>query len=96
MISKKHRFLLCNSTTRGQFVTVGSILIASSLVVVAFFIQKGWGEIVQMMCGFYTLAISFFFGAQVWGFMASQTEYSNEIEEPKFELLEREAAEWNE
>lgn len=58
------------------------------------FTQKSWGSAVQVLCGFYSIATGLFFCAQVYGFVVSQTSYSDSIESPKFLMLEKEEAEW--
>ena len=42
----------------------------------------------------YAIAVSLFLGAQLVGFVLSQTDVSDEIEKAKFEMLEKEEREW--
>ena len=58
------------------------------------FTQKGWGEIAQSLCILYAAATGIFFLVQLYGFVISQTKYCEEIEAPKFELLEKEEDQW--
>lgn len=57
-------------------------------------IQGNWGALAIAFCIFYTIAMTLFFAAQVWGFVVSQTTYSESVEGPKFTLLKLEEAEW--
>lgn len=72
-------------------VAVGFIL----LIVMAVLTQKDWGDLAQGLCVIYAIATTVFFFAQLWGFVISQTQYSDEVEEPKFQMLENEEKEWN-
>lgn len=56
--------------------------------------QSSWGDAVRILCGFYTVATGLFFLAQIYGFIISQTQYSEAVEAPKFAMLEREEEEW--
>lgn len=64
------------------------------LVVMSVLTQNDWGNIAQGLCIFYAIATTLFFLAQLWGFVVSQTNYSEDIEEPKFKMLVNEEAEW--
>lgn len=47
-----------------------------------------------MACFIYAIFASLFLLAQLAGFVWSQTQYSESLEEVKFQLLENEEAEW--
>lgn len=64
------------------------------LVLLLLFIQCNWGAAVRFLCGFYTIATGLFFMAQLYGFVISQTHYSDSVEAVKFMMLENEEAEW--
>lgn len=56
--------------------------------------QHGLGEVARVLCMFYTFATGVFFLAQLYGFIICQTDYSDEVEAPKFTMLENEEKEW--
>lgn len=70
---------------------VGAGLI--SLIAFVFF-QNPWEGAVKFLCGFYTVCTGVFFLAQIYGFVISQTHYSEAVEAPKFTMLENEEAQW--
>ncbi len=70
----------------GAFV-VGTIVVA--LVAISFGMEVG-----GIPCLLYAVAATTFLVGQVIGFVASQVEYSEAIEEAKFDMLEREEREW--
>lgn len=55
--------------------------------VLVFLIRKEWGNPVMAVCIVYSVAVTFFFMAQLWGFVLSQTQYSESVEEAKFRVL---------
>lgn len=48
----------------------------------------------MIACIGYAVIVSVFLAAQVWGFVASQTLYSESVEAPKFRVIDVEEAEW--
>lgn len=89
-----HHFPLKNSWLRNPFFWSGAVVVLLGFLVSLATIQGSWGTLAISFCVFYTLALTFFFLAQVWGFVVSQTTYSESVEGPKFELLKLEEAEW--
>lgn len=71
-------------------VGIGFFLILAMILLV----QKDWGHIAEALCVFYAICTGVFFLAQLAGFVISQTNYSDEVEAPKFTLLENEEKEW--
>lgn len=65
------------------------------LALVVFLIPVEWDAKVMASCIFYVVLVSLFLGAQIVGFLWSHTHYSEEVESPKFKLLEWEEAEWS-
>ncbi len=70
------------------------VAIGASICLMLTSIRSDWGQPVMYLCVFYTLAVVLFFIAQLVGFVASQTTYSEAVEAPKFSMLELEAEEW--
>jgi hypothetical protein len=87
MNSKTHNPVF-NRFNAGIFAILGLI------VYLICWVQKGWGEIAQSLCVFYAMATGFFFLIQLYGFVISQTKYSEDIEAPKFDMLENEEKQW--
>lgn len=94
MIMKSPVFLPKNKWIKSPAFWGGVFIIALGFLASLATIQKSWGVLAIGFCVFYTLAMTFFFAAQVWGFVVSQTTYSDSVESPKFKLLEIEEAEW--
>jgi hypothetical protein len=67
---------------------------ATGILISLMLAQKSWSGAVQILCGFYAFATGLFFLAQLYGFVISQTQYSDHIEAPKFAMLDQEEAEW--
>ncbi|MCB0405197.1 MAG: hypothetical protein KDD51_10460 [Bdellovibrionales bacterium] len=63
-------------------------------VILALAIQSDWNNAIVATCVFYAVIVSIFLAAQVFGFIASHTQYSESIEAPKFRMLQDEEAEW--
>lgn len=61
---------------------------------VAFLINSAWGQPETVACLIYAVLASAFLVAQLMGFVLSQTQYSESLEEAKFTMLENEEAEW--
>jgi hypothetical protein len=70
----------------GAFV-VGTVIVA--LIAVSFGMETG-----GIPCLLYAVAATTFLVGQVIGFVASQVEYSEAVEKAKFDMLEREEADW--
>ena len=68
--------------------------LALCLLVLLAMVQKNWGRAVTLSCIVYTVAVGLFFIAQLFGFILSQTDYSEAVEAPKFDMLEKEARQW--
>lgn len=86
-----------NSTkawVKNPFFWVGVGVISLGFVVSLATIQGDWGFLVVGFCVFYTISMTLFFAAQVWGFVVSQTTYSDSVEAPKYTLLQLEESEW--
>ncbi|MEZ4751810.1 MAG: hypothetical protein R3B54_14620 [Bdellovibrionota bacterium] len=69
-------------------------LSAAIFVVLTLAIRSDWNAAVVATCVFYAVIVSIFLAAQVFGFIASHTHYSESIEAPKFRMLQEEEAEW--
>ncbi|MCB0416217.1 MAG: hypothetical protein H6617_03070 [Bdellovibrionaceae bacterium] len=69
-------------------------LTAAIFTLLVFAIRSDWSTAVVASCVFYALIVSVFLAAQVFGFIASHTHYSESIEAPKFRMLQEEEAEW--
>lgn len=76
----------------GKLMFFTALLASFCLVLIS--LKSDWGQPVVYLCVFYTLAVVLFFIAQLIGFVASQTTYSEAIEAPKFSMLDLEAEEW--
>ncbi|MBM4317202.1 MAG: hypothetical protein FJ116_06950 [Deltaproteobacteria bacterium] len=74
---------------------ISCVAIFGLIIFLILFIQKGWGDITRSLCTFYSLATAFFFLIQLYGFVISQTKYSEEIEEPKFTMLKGKEDQWH-
>lgn len=59
-------------------------------------IDSAWDFSIVAICVFYAIVVSIFLAAQVVGFVMSQTEYSESVEQPKFKMLVEEELEWAE
>jgi len=94
MTTKNPHFLPRSKKSKLLFVWVGSAFIFLGFLASLATIQKAWGALAIGFCVFYTLAMTFFFAAQVWGFIVSQTTYSDSVEDPKYHILKLEEAEW--
>lgn len=70
----------------GAFVAGTAIVV---LVAVTFGMETG-----GIPCLLYAVAATTFLVGQVIGFVSSQIEYSEAVERAKFEMLEREEADW--
>lgn len=92
MIMKKLRSPLENKFSIAKIAM--SAILGFCLLILLAMIQKDWGRAVTLSCIAYTAAVSFFFLAQLFGFVLSQTEYSESVEYPKFEMLAKEENEW--
>lgn len=62
----------------------------ASLSVLSFLMGSDWGQGAAWATGIYAILISIFLGLQVYGFVYSQVNYSEDVEDAKFDLLERE------
>jgi hypothetical protein len=93
MILKKRLYRPGSKNFLILFLSVGMVFFSILLVLL---IPKSWGEAVKFLCGVYTMATILFFVAQLYGFVISQTQYSEAVESPKFVMLENEEAEWKE
>lgn len=71
---------------------VGAIIVGTFLV--AALINSAWGQPETVACVVYAVLASAFLIAQLVGFVLSQTDYSEAMEEAKFRMLENEEAEW--
>ena len=72
------------------------VTLMGALLSMALFVRSDWDKKVVIACVAYTLIATLFLGIQMWGFVVSQSFYSEEVEEAKFALLKLEEAEWGE
>lgn len=56
----------------------------------SFLMGSDWGQGAAWATGIYGILISIFLGLQVYGFVYSQVNYLEDVEDVKFDLLERE------
>ena len=68
--------------------------IVGGTFLVAFLIHSAWGQPETVACVIYAVLASAFLVAQLFGFVLSQTEYSESLEEAKFTMLKNEEEEW--
>lgn len=68
----------------------GSVLGFGSLTALSFLMGSDWGNGASVATGVYAILISVFLILQVYGFVHSQVSYSENVEDAKFDLLERE------
>lgn len=88
MSSRKYTNPLMNK------ITLISALILGGIFILMCSVQKSWGNISESLCVFYAVATFLFFAAQLVGFVVAQSDYSENIESPKFSMLENEEKEW--
>lgn len=69
-----------------------SLLVASSAL--ALILPVSEENKAMIVSGVYAVLVTGFLIAQFWGFVVSQTEYSDSIEAPKFAVLKNEDSEW--
>lgn len=72
---------------------LGSALVGA-LLSLCLFVRSDWDRAVVIACVGYAVVASIFLLVQIWGFIASQAFYCDALEQSKFKILEREAAEW--
>ncbi len=70
------------------------VSLSGSLILLAVLARTNLEQKSMFACIGYAVGVSVFMGAQLWGFVMSQTTYSEVVEEPKYKLLELEEAEW--
>jgi len=56
----------------------------------SFLMGSDWGQGAAWATAIYGILISLFLGLQIYGFVYSQVHYSENVEDAKFDLLERE------
>lgn len=61
-----------------------------SLGALSFIMGSDWGQGATIATAVYGVLISIFLGVQIYGFVLSQINYSESVEDAKFDLLERE------
>lgn len=71
---------------------IGAIVVG--VLLVAYLLNSAWGQPDTVACLIYAILASAFLVAQLVGFVLSQTQYSEAMEEAKFRMLENEEAEW--
>ena len=69
---------------------LGLGLVFVSLSGLSFLMGSDWGEGASWATAIYGVLISIFLAMQIYGFVVSQVNYSESIEDAKFDLLERE------
>jgi hypothetical protein len=79
-------------STKRTLLAVGGITV--SLVLFGILARMNLEETPMIACIAYAVVVSLFMAAQLWGFVVSQTTYSEVVEEPKFRLIEIEESEW--
>jgi len=62
----------------------------TSLGALSFIMGSDWGQGAAVATAVYGVLISIFLGVQIYGFVLSQIDYSESVEDAKFDLLERE------
>ena len=72
---------------------LGAALVGA-LLSLCLFVRSDWDKAIVISCVVYSVVASIFLAVQIWGFIVSQTFYSEAIEDEKFKVLEIEAAEW--
>lgn len=75
------------------FVIIGSFL-AVIFGMMAFLVGKELGYYTKIACIVYSIMVTVVFVVQLYGFVISQIDYSDEVEQPKFEILKLEEKEW--
>ena len=70
------------------------VTLVGALLSMSLFVRSDWDRGVVIACVAYSLVASVFLAIQIWGFVVSQTFYSEAVEEAKFRLAELEEAEW--
>ncbi len=70
------------------------IAIVGGTLLVAYLFNLVWGHPETVACLVYAILASAFLVAQLVGFVLSQTQYSDGLEDAKFRMLENEEAEW--
>lgn len=73
---------------------VWAAAIVLGTLLVAYLVNSAWGQPETVACLIYAVLASAFLVAQLMGFVLSQTQYSEAMEEAKFRMLENEEAEW--
>lgn len=58
------------------------------LVGMAFLAGRSWGPGAQWAAGVYAVLVTFFLGAQIVGFVLTQVNYVEAVEQAKFKVLE--------
>lgn len=74
--------------------TIPLLVTFIGFIAMALSIRKEWGNPVVIACILYSLVVTVFFLAQLFGFVFSQTHYNEGLEEAKFSILEKEEKEW--
>jgi hypothetical protein len=54
----------------------------------SFMMGRDWGEGATWAASIYGVLITVFLGLQIYGFVSSQVDYSEEVEDAKYDLLE--------
>ena len=85
MNGSKLSFRRNTKAVAGALVGVALLFLASCL----------WAGPEQAACLFYGAAASLFLVAQIVAFILSQVRYSESVERIKFDVLEKERAEWD-
>lgn len=84
-----------NRKSRNRKITAClGMALMGALLSLSLFIRSDWDRSVVIACVGYTVLASIFLGVQIWGFVVSQTYYSDAVEEAKFRLIELEEIEW--
>jgi polyferredoxin len=75
---------------RKFLIGLGIAVFLFALSGLSFLMGSDWGQGAAWATGIYGVLITFFLAMQVWGFVYSQVHYAENVEDAKFDLLERE------
>lgn len=67
-----------------------AVLGLAGLTSLSFLMGSDWGQGAAAATGLYAILISIFLALQIYGFVYSQVNYTDDVEDVKFDLLERE------
>lgn len=72
------------------FFTLCALVGFCVLTGLSFLMGSDWGQGAAWATGIYAILISVFLALQIYGFVYSQVNYLENVEDAKFDLLERE------